>query len=335
MSGSIDEFIEDLTKRDFIVFAGAGISTLTGIHKWRELLEALNKRTNIAGVEIADVDTIHYPEIAQMIYDSLEKEGRINEYYKVIRESMQPSKCAWHSGHKAIIRASSSIVTTNLDGTFESALVDELQSQPRGVAVNKKVKHQTLSKLDFERITRPCYITYLHGRYDEEKIILKTSDYVKYYGALSGGKKTKLERVLRKIFCQREAIVFAGFSFGDRFVLQTFERGFREIGGKVINQQETENLHQEEINHYAFMEDPVRGGEDRERWLLDNVNTIKKETEDWRDLIKVKERTELEKRLRGIHIKVIRYPYEHYVEIEPYFKGIYNKKRSVQDFVKL
>jgi len=329
MGEGIDNFIDDLAKRDFIVFAGAGISTLTGICKWKDLLEALNERARVAGVKIADVDTMHYPEIAQMIYNSLEKEGRLSEYYEVIRENMQPSKCSWHSGHKEIIQASSSIVTTNLDGVFEKALMDELQKQKS----NKKVEYQTLSKLNAENVMRPYYITYLHGRYDEKKIILKTCDYTRYYQALNGGKETELESVLREIFCRREAIVFVGFSFGDRFVLKTFERGFREIGEKALNRDEKENISPEEINHYALMEDPIKGGKERERRLLDNVNIIKEGKEDWRDLIKVKERSEIEKRLKEINIEVIRYPYERYVEIETYFKGIYNKRRSVKDFV--
>ncbi len=63
------------------------------------------------------------------------------------------------------------------------------------------------------------------------------------------------------------------------------------------------------------------------------MSSIKKGTSDWQDLIKVKERSELEKRLKEIQIEVIRYPHERHVEIEPYFRGIYNKRRSVKDFI--
>ena len=209
--------------------------------------------------------------------------------------------------------------------------MDELQEKKSA----KKIEYQTLSNLNSKNVMRQYHITYLHGRYDEEKIILKTCDYMKYYQSLNEGKETVLESVLKEIYCQQKAIVFVGFSFGDRFVLQTFERGFRDMLEKAKSKQETKNLSPKEVKHYALIEDPIEGGEDRERWLFDNINNIQEATTDWRDLKKVKERTDLEKRLKEINTEVIRYTHERHVEIEPYFKGIYNKRRSVKDFTQL
>lgn len=333
MNGSVDKMTRDLGGRDFAVFAGAGISAVTGINKWKELLEALNTRACVRGIKIGDIDALHFPEIAQMLYDSLKREGRVNEYREVIRECMQPSNCSWHSIHKKIIRACSSIVTTNLDGVFEKALMDELEHPPRGVAKDQEVTYQTLGMLDADRIMNEYHITYLHGRCDKREMILKTSDYLKYYRGSDGEQETYLERVLKEIFCRREGIVFVGFSFGDRFVLETFERGFRAEQRKAGDLREATMVLPEDVKHYALMEDPVLGGEEHEKWLWENRGDLKEETGDWKDWLALDKQARLEKRLKEIHVEVIRYGHDKHVEIEPYFEGIYNKRRNVQDFV--
>jgi len=130
MSNSTDNMIADLTERDFIVFAGAGMSKVTGVRGWRELLEALNGLVALEGVDIAKIDSLHFPEIAQMIYDRLERDGRIGEYYETIQECMKPTQSSWESRHWKIIRASNSVVTTNIDGVFEEAMTDILADRP-------------------------------------------------------------------------------------------------------------------------------------------------------------------------------------------------------------
>ena len=126
MSSPADNMIADLTERKFIVFAGAGMSMSQGVRKWRELLEELNGLVELKGVDIGNIDSLHFPEIAQMIYNRLESDGRIAEYYETIQECMKPTQCSWDSKHYKIIRASSSVVTTNIDGVFEKAMTDRL-----------------------------------------------------------------------------------------------------------------------------------------------------------------------------------------------------------------
>ena len=73
MDNPAEKMINDLVTRDFIIFAGAGMSRITGIKVWRELLEILNGLVKLNGIDISQVDPLHYPEIAQMIYDRLLK----------------------------------------------------------------------------------------------------------------------------------------------------------------------------------------------------------------------------------------------------------------------
>jgi NAD-dependent SIR2 family protein deacetylase len=335
MNDSVEKLLKGLEGRDLIVFAGSGLSSVTGVNKWRELLESLNQEVHLEGVDISKVIVLHFPEIAQMIYNSLEREGRINRYYAVIKECMQPTRCSWHSGHQKIIRACSSIITTNIDSIFEKALTDELEEPPRGVPVGQKCTYQTLSNLVGEDIIKPYHITYLHGRHDEQEIILKTSDYVKHYKAINGEEETNLEKILGKIFCRREAIIFVGFSFGDRFVLSTFERKFRELRKQdtdITIEYNDEGIKPDEIKHYALLEDPLKEDMEREKWLIENCNNLH-DDKDKQDADKVKKQTELEKRLREINVEIIRYKYESHIGIEPFFGAIHNKQLTVHNYV--
>lgn len=334
MSSPADNMIADLAERDFIVFAGAGMSMVQGIKKWRDLLEVLNKLVGLEGVDVGKIDSLHFPEIAQMIYNRLESDGRIAEYYETIQECMKPTQCSWDSKHQKIIRASSSVVTTNIDGVFEKAMADILADKPQSVPSGQEFSYQTLNNLDVKKTTNPYHITYLHGRYDEKVIILKTCDYFKFYRVRNGDEASNLEKVLKDIFCRREGIVFVGFSFGDRFVLEVFEQGFRELKEKMENEKERKGVCPEDIRNYALLEDPFEKGREYEKWLIENRTDITQGSKEQKDAFEVEKRGKLEGRLREINIEVIRYGHGKHVEIEPYFDEIYNKKRGVQDFSK-
>jgi NAD-dependent SIR2 family protein deacetylase len=332
MSDLADNMIADLADRDFIVFAGAGMSIGTGIKKWRELLGMLNNLVSLEGVNVEMIDPLHFPEIAQMIYDRLESDGRIAEYYETIQECMKPTQCSWDSRHRTIIRASSSVVTTNIDGVFEKAITDILADKPRWVPSGQELSYQTRNNLDIKKVTNPYHITYLHGRYNEKEIILKTCDYFKFYRVRNEGEASELEKVLKDVYCRREGIVFVGFSFGDRFVLEAFEQGFRELKEEVENEKEMKEVFPKDIKHYALLEDPFEKGREYEKWLIENRADFSQDSTERQDALEVEKRGKLEGRLREINIEVIRYGHDKHIEIEQYFEEIYNKKRGVQDF---
>jgi NAD-dependent SIR2 family protein deacetylase len=334
MSSPADNMIADLAERDFIVFAGAGMSRVTGVPKWRELLEKLNNLVALEGVNVAKIDPLHFPEIAQMIYDRLESDGRTAEYYETIQECMKPTQCSWDSKHQKIIRASSLVVTTNIDGVFEKAITDTLKDGPQWVPSGQRFSYQTLNNLDIRKLANSYHIKYLHGRYDEKEIILKTCDYFKFYRVRNGGEASNLEKVLKDMFCSREGIVFVGFSFGDRFILEVFEQGLRDLKEAVESAKKWEGVYPEEIRHYALLEDALQGGREREEWLIDNRGNLEQASKDWQDAFEVEKREKLERRLRAINIEVIRYGHDNHIEIEPYFEDIYNRKRGVQDFIR-
>ena len=332
MSTPADNAISDLAQRDFIVFAGAGMSSGTGIQQWRELLEALNGLVTLDGVRVGEIDPLHFPEIAQMIYDKLDSNGRIAEYNEAIQECMKPTQCSWDSKHKKIIQASSSIVTTNIDGVFEKAIKDILEDRPQWIPKGQVHSCQRLNNLDIKKVANPFHITYLHGRYDDKEIILKTYDYFKFYRIRNGGEASNLEKMLMGIFCSRDAIVFVGFSFEDRFVLEVFEHDFQKLKEEVENAKIWKGIHPNEIRHYALLGDPLAEGIERETWLIDNADNICNGSKDYQDALEVEKRRKLEGRLREINIEVIRYGHDNHIDIESFFENLHTRKRGIQDF---
>jgi hypothetical protein len=226
------------------------------------------------------------------------------------------------------------VVTTNIDGVFEKAITDTLKDRPQWVPSGQRFSYQTLNNLDIRKLANSYHIKYLHGRYDEKEIILKTCDYFKFYRVRNGGEASNLEKVLKDMFCSREGIVFVGFSFGDRFILEVFEQGLRDLKEAVESAKKWEGVYPEEIRHYALLEDALQGGREREEWLIDNRGNLEQASKDWQDAFEVEKREKLERRLRAINIEVIRYGHDNHIEIEPYFEDIYNRKRGVQDFIR-
>lgn len=65
MREDVKNFIQDLSQRDFIVFAGAGIPKHTGIPDWKGLLKAMEEEQKLKGINIDEVDEYLCPEIAK------------------------------------------------------------------------------------------------------------------------------------------------------------------------------------------------------------------------------------------------------------------------------
>lgn len=129
MNEDVTSFVEDLSQKDFIVFAGAGVPEITKIPTWKELLKALAQKIEITGIKIEEVDPYLYPEVAQMLFAMFDKKNRTQEYYNIIEEEVRPKAASHSILQQKIALASGRIVTTNYDDTFERAFK---QYNPRG-----------------------------------------------------------------------------------------------------------------------------------------------------------------------------------------------------------
>ena len=234
-----EQIVDDLAKTDFLVFAGAGISSPTKVDTWSELMIRFNEGLRevsgnvLRGIEVGKVEAGLYPELAQMFYEKYCEFESADKYFEIVQRGTE-SKATTETGTQLDLIMESfnhSIITTNFDSTIENAY----QKLTDVNFLESEMTYQTLGALKHK--IENSQITYLHGRYDSNEIVLKTSDYEKYYS----------EYTIRK-----ELYKFVGFSFDDRYLL----RAFKTICEEIIESQSTlyTNPNTPKKKHYAFIE---------------------------------------------------------------------------------
>lgn len=324
MREDVANLIEDLSQREFIVFAGAGVPEITRVPTWKDLLSALAKQQEITGVDIKNIDPYLYPEVAQMLYVMFEKENRTEEYYRIIKEETEPKAASQTNLQQEIVLAAGRIITTNYDDTFERAFKT---LHERGT-IKSDCEFQTVANLNNEGVDKSNFITYLHGRFDETSIIFKTIDYEKNYTCLNEGSESNLEKLLRYVYCKtREALVFVGFSFSDRYITRTVERICQQIKREHIERKEDPDFtpFMQKIKHYALLEDLPKDEID----LSEKEGRFDLGSEKYIKIEKLRGAKLLEEKLESMKVKVIRYEYNKHVQLEDWFKGI-RQRRSAQ-----
>ncbi|MCK5600501.1 SIR2 family protein [Candidatus Pacearchaeota archaeon] len=306
MQKARSELIDDLSQREFIISAGAGVSEPTGILLWKELLKALDAKQP-TGVDIDKTKEYNYPSIAQMTFRGFEENGEVAEYKKAIQEKVKSTKIPHTPTQIEMILASNGkIVTTNFDDTFESAF----QALKRQGTIRSEFTSQALPRLCSKNVEDENHITYLHGKFDEleDEIIFKTTDYDKHYPSLNGGQESLVEKLLSYLYLRSDvAIVFVGFSFRDKYISRTLERI-----NNIIKTEKPEIL--SNIKHYAILENKI----------AENADFLESEV---KELFAEMKLTQQE--LEAINIKLLRYESGKHKEIYDVFVDI-NKKRDKQ-----
>lgn len=258
MQKARSELIDDLSQREFIIFAGAGTSETAGVKLWKKILHSLDEKqpNSEKKLNIDNWDDYEYPELAQILYGRYSQNNEVSRFYNIIRNEVTQTKENCSKLQNLMVRLSNHIITTNYDNTFEEAFQEE----------QIKYSSQKLPNLKLDNIRRKT-VTYLHGSIFEEKpeIIFKTEDYAKYYSALSNGMESCVEKLLDYIYNQStKAILFHGFSFGDRFIEETFSRlhmrNLLKIYAELMKQ--TANLSRDNIQHYALLRYSISNNND-------------------------------------------------------------------------
>lgn len=267
----ISNVIDELAKnRKFLVFAGTGVNTGTGIpESWRILIKSLYEKRPIEGIDAEKVDEEDFPEVAQKLYESFKSAKEENLYYESIRSNLQATNAPFSTQQTQIWKSVDRVVTTNFDDSFESAFEDNYENNPKPISKN------FLPHLNSQVLSGGYSISYIHGRIDEKAIVFKLDDYVIFYPSVSGNTtgSDNLERFLRDIY-EREIIVFVGFGFNDDYVIRSLENTCDQI---VKNDDAhlrfgRPTSRYEQINHYAFMH--KKDIKDRPV-LLDRLKAIK------------------------------------------------------------
>jgi len=171
MSSPADNMIADLAKkRDFIVFAGAGIPNGDGkAISWEKLLQAFKEAE--PGLEIPDVEEVpesEYPDYAQKVFDALRNAQREDRYYEILRGKLNAINARCSSQQRDIIETAQHVVTTNFDDSFKNAMERELEGG------NDTSITQNHPGLQLRALNLNYSVSYLHGSTDERCIVFKS-----------------------------------------------------------------------------------------------------------------------------------------------------------------
>lgn len=247
---NINKIHIELAKKDFVVFAGTGTCSGTGVEpEWEKLLEALYKKYKVAGIILNDIEEYNYPECAQLIFNEFEKRNNIDEYYEIIEKELEANVAPYSTLQLESVCTTGRIVTTNFERSFEKAFETRFEMENKA----RTIPTQTLPNINVDILGEDFCITYLHGRIDIKPIVFTISEYEKFYSS-----RSNLIKFLECVFC-KHVIVFIGFSFFDRYFKKTLEKVHNNIErdkeekGMLISKsrEETTKIH---YRHYAFLE---------------------------------------------------------------------------------
>lgn len=212
-------------KREKIVlFAGAGISIPLGIKDWGSLLEDMNKKLNTQ-IDI-EKHNYNYPQVAENIYNKLEKMNKEEEYYIFLRNAFDIKKATlrFTSTTKSIVNNFKTVLTTNFDASFEAAIEDtnKILVKYGNSKIDYKIQELPIFSIE-ELLSNQATIVYLHGNRKGKNFIFRNKEYKAFYCSVDGETPSDLEDFLKNIFL-RFTIIFFGFSFDDEYFKKYFEK---------------------------------------------------------------------------------------------------------------
>lgn len=293
-----EQLIQDLSQKDFIVFAGAGIVGTTGVRpSWKRLLERFEEEEpNAIDADLNQIREDGYPEIAQKIFNTLRKrEGNDERYHEILKEGLHAKDAEYSSQELDIVDTAGRVITTNFNDSFECALNRVLEGHDGSIRVV-----QSLPNLVIRSLAEKYSVSYLHGRIDEKCVVFKEDDYKTFYPSLFGENDgcDNLEKFLRCAY-EEYTLVFVGFSFTDRCFLKapqeihkTLERndatakgmmpGYRPVLGRIchyacLRKFDEESERNSLIKSGCSLEEAARIVDGRRKWnaeldmVLDSV----------------------------------------------------------------
>lgn len=250
MSNSDIILSEVAQKEKLLVFAGSGVSDPTGIPTWRKLLENLQLTYRIPGVNVEDIDSNNFPEIAQMFYRHFEENDCLSQYHDILKNNLRALKISHTPLQQQIIYIgfNNNVVTTNFDTTFEDTF------SHLNVYGNTELTcdFQSIPSLSADNINKKKgLITYLHGRIESNEIIFTLLDYEKHY------KNSHAMKELYYDLYTNYTLLFIGFSFEDRYVKQVLYDVKSQILEKIKNSELPTN-YLSEIKHYVIISEKFK-----------------------------------------------------------------------------
>ena len=221
-----------------ILIVGAGSSVRVGYPDWARLVKELEHLAFECGEDFTSDCTKHKCKplaYAEQIKLHIDKKGKLDRYHALLQNLFSPKDPPCKAFHRRLVSLPfKGILTTNYDTVLEAALCEreQLSAYDNSVVVNEDYAGQVdkfLLGINDRNI--PRRIAHLHGRYDNPRsIILSSEDYQKVYGLNSTGanrvqtdsESTLHQKLLWSVSAARR-LVFVGFSLNDPYFNRILE----------------------------------------------------------------------------------------------------------------
>ncbi|MEE4078624.1 SIR2 family protein [Pseudomonas viridiflava] len=187
-----------------VVFIGAGISKISGLPSWYEIVE---KTLSDPAIKKGDAFKAALNAEVMTPLEALDKikGDNLREVYKYFEQ--ETSTSVKNPIYKTISTISSKIITTNYDSLIEDNT---------GIHCIETSSPYNLQKIDNSKE----FVLKIHGSCSSiDNAIIFTSDYERLYGDANQLAKFQLEKIVSTYSC-----LFLGFSLSDNYVVKLFDK---------------------------------------------------------------------------------------------------------------
>jgi len=195
---TVNEILKDIDNwrknNKLSVFVGAGVSMLSGLPSWGDVIKSMLKEMPDLKYEEDKLSSDDYLKIAQMYFNTFGEEKYKDKVKGSFREDCTPNKIhdlifALHPNH---------ILTTNYDNLLEQEAV-------------KVGRNFSVINADNRVSSAPSssYIVKVHGDFSSSNFVLKEQDYLDYE------QNYKLIDKLVKTIFSTNLVIFIGYSLQD------------------------------------------------------------------------------------------------------------------------
>lgn len=208
---------EAAKKNTLTFFVGAGVSKLSGVPKWSELIDAFCDELGIP--KKPSYNSEDYLAIPQKYFYSISQDT--SKYYEFVEKNILSADSQPNIVHRMMCTIKpQSFITTNFDNLLESAVIQNCLTY-KTIACDK----------DIASINGDNFILKVHGDIVHKNIVLKEEDYLNY------NENYKLTETFLKSIFSTNTVVFIGYGLNDyniKLILNWSKTLLKEFFNKPI-----------------------------------------------------------------------------------------------------